>query len=129
MVSTNFIIYLLISIVSFFHDQYTTDCTNISVYTYINSFLHHLFSNYLWFGSIIFGNYQTHLVIVLLVLLGWMYNGGCVITHMYNEACGIKKSSNHKDLIYNFIKQTNISYYRLIAILILFDTYFSLYCK
>ena len=128
-VSINFIIYLFISLVSFFHDQFTTDCKHISLYTYINSFIHHLFSNYLWFGSIIFGNYKTHLVVILLVLFGWRYNGGCVLTHMYNKACGIKKTMNHKDIAYNFIMKTNISYYQLLGILILFDTYFSLYKK
>ena len=127
--SINLIIYFFISIVSFLYDQSTTNCKTISLYTYINSFFHHLISSYLWFGSLIFGNYKTHLVVVLLVLFGWQYNGGCIITHMYNKACGIKKSNNHKDITYNFLNKTGITYYQLISIVILFDTYFSLISK
>lgn len=125
--SINFLLYLIISILSFLCDQYTTNCKEISIYTFVNSFIHHLFSTYLWFGSLIFGNYKTHLIIVLLVLYGWYYNGGCVVTHMYNEACGIKKSTNHKDIMYNFINKSNFSYNQLIGVVILFDTILSLY--
>jgi len=118
------IIYILLSITSFIIDQMTTDCEVLSLKAYLINFFHHFGSNYLYFGSIIFGNYDTHLLITGVTFLGWILFGWkCLLTIYYNKGCNIPIERPHEDLVYRLLKIIPIGFYNMIYLLISYDLY------
>jgi len=118
------IIYILLSITSFIIDQLTSDCEVPSLKGYLINFFHHFGSNYLYFGSILFGNYDTHLLIIAATYAGWALLGWkCFLTMYYNRGCNIPIERPHEDIVYRLLKIMPINAYNVIYTLILYDLY------
>ena len=92
-------IFFLIGILSFLIDKYLYPCKK-EEYISINfmHIIHHFLSNYLFFGSLIFGFYKYHLFIVTVAVLHWLLNDDkCIISVVYNNNCGFKVRTRHRD--------------------------------
>lgn len=119
-------IFILIVIISFTLDNVLFQCSIPSPITFINNFVHHIISMYLWFGSIIFGKYIYHLLFLCVVLIFQYYHKWkCPITLEYNKQCGFILKENHKDIIYWINKNifTHFPYYTFIKLLFVYDIY------
>ena len=119
-------IFIFVVILSFTLDNVLFECSIPSVYTFINNFIHHIISMYLWFGSIIFGKYKYHLLFLGIVLTFQYFNKWkCPITLEYNKQCGFHVSENHKDIIYWINKNifSHFPYYTFLKLLVLYDIF------
>ena len=119
-------IFFSLVIISFVLDNVMFECSIPSVYTFINNFVHHIISTYLWFGSFIFGKYIYHLLFLCIVLVfQYNYNWECPITLEYNRQCGFNLKEYHKDIIYWIHKNlfSIIPYYTYLKFLIVYDVY------
>jgi len=126
------VLFLIIAFYSFFLDQATSNCKVPSMYTYSNSFVHHILSCYLWFGSILFGHHLLHLSIILIAVLFQYFNKWrCIMTDLYNSSCKINIKSRHKDILYKFLQfiPNHITYYQLATIISIYDLYYILFNK
>ena len=118
------ILLLIISLISFIQDQLTTNCKHVTIETILLSLFHHFFSCWLFFGPFIgFTNYSLHLLVLITIVASWKYYGVCLWTAKYNELCGIQRKTNHRDLVYRFVKFTGISHETLAFFLICWDIY------
>lgn len=52
-------------------------------------FLHRLSSFLMFATPFLFGFYRLHILIVFIISVAWIYNGGCYITDLHNNLCGI----------------------------------------
>ena len=118
-------IFSFLAITSFLYENVILkNCSRNTLYTYVCSFLHHVGSIYIAFGSILFGKYLLHLFIVFIVVILWIiFKDRCIVTLYYNKLCGLPESSQHKDLIYMFNQYLKINkiYYYIASIIILYD--------
>jgi hypothetical protein len=121
---------LFFLVVSFSHliDCSREKCKNLDFNTKFNNLFHHFLSNYSWFGSIIFGYHEIHLIFILMVFTGWKLLGDkCFITLNYNESCGYDKNKGFDDLFSNIYKVLGIDnyidngYHTIMKSLILYD--------
>ena len=94
------IIYIIIVILSFTNDKIHSECVNPSIKVDAVSLFHHFISIYSWFGTLIFGYPEIHLLYVLIIITGWHFFGNCIISEWYNNACKLNKNKNHKDIPY-----------------------------
>jgi len=116
-------VFIAIYILSTYTDETRDECKNLSNEAYVNNIVHHIISNYLWFGSFIFGHYIIHLIIKITILAGWTYFGHCFVTSAYNNICGLPNNNNHKDLIYKITSFNIVNHYTLIKFVIAYDLY------
>jgi hypothetical protein len=116
-------IFVVLSLTSFFIDQMTSDCKTPSTITFINTFIHHFLSTYMWFGSLIFGYYDIHVIIVSLTVLGWQIWGACPVTWLYNMSCSIPEETSHKDLMYRITRLPIFNYYPMISLIVAYDLF------
>ena len=118
-------IFSFLAILSFLYENVILkNCSRNTLYTYFCSFLHHIGSIYIAFGSILFGKYLLHLFIVFIVVILWIiFKDRCIVTLYYNKLCGLPESSQHKDLIYMFNQYLKINkiYYYMASVIILYD--------
>ena len=118
--------FFALSILSFLYENaYLQNC-NKNLITYLISFLHHIGSMYVVFGSLFFGYYLFHLIVVVITASLWqVFNDQCVVTIYYNKLCGLPKKSAHKDLVYllnQIIQQKYLHHFVAISV-IAFDVY------
>ena len=118
--------FFALSILSFLYENaYIQNC-NKNLITYLISFLHHIGSMYVVFGSLFFGYYLFHLIVVVITASLWqVFNDQCVVTIYYNKLCGLPKKSAHKDLVYllnQIIQQKYLHHFVAISV-IAFDVY------
>jgi hypothetical protein len=119
-------VFILIVILSFTLDNVLFQCSLPTPNTFLNNFVHHIISMYLWFGSLIFGNYLYHLLFLCVVLVFQYYNKWkCPITIEYNKQCGFNLKEHHKDIIYWINKNIfeKIPYYTFLKLLFVYDIY------
>ena len=120
----NWDLLIKLTVLSFVQDQLTTNCKKVTIETQILSLGHHFFSIWLFFAPLVgFTNYRFHLVTAILIFAGWKYYGTCLWTKKYNELCGIKGKSRHRDLVYRFNEATGISHREVMFALIFWDIY------
>lgn len=97
--------------------KYTTKVILLEIF-------HHFLSNYISFGIFLFNNNKYHLIVVIIVLISWIMNGGGYPLTLY---CNIEtkrpKKLIFKDLNYFILKKINITYYQAIFVIILTDLY------
>ena len=113
--------FFALSILSFLYENaYLQNCKK-NLFTYLISLLHHIGSMYIVFGSLFFGNYLFHLIVVITTVSLWqVFNNQCVLTIYYNKLCGLPKKSAHKDLVYllnQIIKQKYLHYFVALSII------------
>lgn len=120
-----FFVYILIVFISFTTNKMYDNCNHPSIKVDIVNLIHHFVSIYSWFGTLILGHPEIHLLYVLTIIAGWKYFGNCIISDWYNNACQLDKSKNHRDLPYYFMSYiTNEeyqSYDYLIYVVVLLD--------
>jgi len=120
-------IFILLSLVSFIIDVLNTNCKMNSLYIYTNNLTHHFLIIYAVFGSLLFGHYRLHVLVILLTILGWLLFKYCILTLYYNRHCGIKDGEHHDNLIYNGIIQqlpsAIKSYYSIFVFILIYDVY------
>ena len=92
------ITYIFVVIISFTNDKLHSECKHPSIQADMVSLIHHFVSIYSWFGTLIFGHPEIHLLYVLTIIAGWNYFGNCIISEWYNNACDLDKKKNHKDI-------------------------------
>lgn len=116
---------MLIAILSFLIDKYLYPCEkkeDISIN--LMHILHHFLSNYLFFGSLIFGYYKYHLLIIAVAVIHWLLNDDkCIITLIYNKSCGFKASMRHRDIAYHIQELINLDVFVMLFIIVLYDVY------
>lgn len=119
------ITYIIVVIISFVNDKLHNECKNATIQTDLVNFLHHFVSIYSWFGTLIFGYPEIHLVYVLFIIVGWNYFGNCIISEWYNNACDLDKKNNHRDIPYYIMSYLNgkeyQSYTYLIYVVVFID--------
>jgi hypothetical protein len=118
-------IFLLIGLLSFLIDKYLYPSKK-EEYISINlmHMIHHFLSNYLFFGSLIFGYYKYHLLIVAITVLHWLLNDDkCIISVIYNKNCGFEEDTRHRDIAYHIQKLININIFVMLSIIVLYDVY------
>ena len=104
-------------------------CKRPTFYTSLYGILHIAFSLYLFIGSLLFDMYKCHLLILVIVLLGWLIFGGRCIGHIkYNKICNIDEKSPFIDMqnvIFNKLLGVPGTIYKwpLIIITIAYDLY------
>lgn len=120
-----FFVYILIVLISFTINKSYDDCNQHSIKLDMVNLFHHFISIYLWFGTLILGHPEIHLIYVIIIIVGWKYFGNCIISDWYNKACQLDKNKNHRDLPYYFMSYiTNKeyqSYEYLIYVIVLLD--------
>lgn len=118
--------FFALSISSFLYENaYLQNCKK-NLITYLISLLHHIGSMYVVFGSLFFGYYLFHLIVVVITASLWqVFNDQCVVTIYYNKLCGLPKKSAHKDLVYllnQIIRQKYLHHFVAFSV-IAFDVY------
>jgi hypothetical protein len=111
-VSLKICIFIILSLISFtiehtiLTSQKTCNKKNIILANLV-SLLHNFGSIYLSFGSLLFGHYILHLIMLIIVFILWYLSNkfyknlaGCVITQIYNNLCGFDKSRHFHDIHY-----------------------------
>ena len=119
----NFFIYILIVFISFTVNKIHDDCIHPSIKVDAVNLFHHFVSIYSWFGTLILGHPEIHLIYVIIIISGWKYFGNCIISDWYNNVCQLDKRKNHRDLPYYFISYiTNKEYqsYEYLILVIVF---------
>lgn len=124
-IKTKIYLFLLLGILSFLIDKYFYPCEKEEdIKINLMHILHHIFSNYLFFGSLLFGYYKYHLFFVTIGVLHWLFNDDkCIITVIYNKSCGFKVSMRHRDIAYHIQKLINLNVFVMLSIIILYDIY------
>ena len=117
------ILFLLLVLFSFSIDKYNNPCKNESLYVNILHLLHHVFSNFLFYGSLFFGYHLYHLLIILLTYLSWyFYNGRCIVSDLYNKLCGFPIKTRLKDITYYLTEHLlQIDFYTFLTVIVLYD--------
>lgn len=122
-----YIIYILLSFLSFFlhYNSYTSyNKKKITLKIIIIEFLHSFISIYLYFGSLLFGYYEIHTIIIILLLIMWkFFKGKCPITIYINNEMNQDKNTRFRDIGYHIEKQTNINFYIIIMIILFYNIY------
>ena len=123
----NLQIYIFIVLISYTSELAYNDCKQKTVVTYTISLLHNFGSIYLYYGSLLFGFYKLHLLILLGTLIGWYLNQNrCILTDYYNKLCKIKSKSPFKDINYRInssILKVNNFHLWLAGFALLYDIY------
>jgi len=94
------IIFSFVVLISYVLDITRNTCDDLTFSIKCNNLVHHVVSNYLWFGSIIFGFHELHIVYMMGGFIGWKLFDGCFLTKKYNETCNYNESNKHHDLLY-----------------------------
>ena len=124
----NIIIFLIIFIIQVRYDHILHQCQNSYGKNII--IFHHFINIYMIVGSVLFGNYLLHLVLIIIAFITHKINGKCFITKYTNEIC-FKEDNNyplitittHLTGIYEQ-KKVNNSYYMVLILIILYDLYY-----
>lgn len=112
------ITYIIIVVISFINDKLHNECKHPSIQVDIVSLIHHFVSIYSWFGTLIFGYPEIHILYVLTIIAGWKYFGNCIISDWYNNACDLDKKRNHKDIPYYIVSTITRKEYQSYSYLI-----------
>lgn len=126
---TNLIIFLIIVSISYILDITRNNCDNLTFYAKINNLVHHFIITYLWFGSIILGYHEIHILYMLLATFGWyMCDGYCWLTIQYNKTCNYEKNTMFHDLVYTFSNyETNYTFSTIFRIVFIYNILYLLY--
>lgn len=111
--------------ISFILDKYLNPCKNLNILANIIHFIHHIGSNYFFYGALIFDEYVFHFILSIITILSWFVNKGrCFVSDIYNKMCGLKPGTRHQDLTHYLIKYIlKINIYEFISIIVLYDLY------
>lgn len=117
--------FFILVLCSFTLDKYLNPCVNETISLNIIHLLHHIGSNYFFFGSIIFNEFFYHFLLSIVTIISWtIYGGKCVISDIYNKICGLNINTRHRDLTYYLVKYVfQINIYEFITIIFLYDLY------
>jgi hypothetical protein len=125
----NLLIYLFIILLSFTYERMNIKCNNETLITIMISLLHHSFSVYIYFCSILFPYYKFNILIIILTILGWIFNKNrCVLSIYYNKVCSIKEKVQFHDLTHllnSYLSIKNLHYY-ILGTIFLLNLYFLL---
>lgn len=114
--------FLILVVVSFSIERYYLTCNNATAYTIFLSFVHHVFSVYLYFGTFIFRFYLFNILIGLATMFGWfLFGNRCFLSIYYNNLCGLPEKEQFHDIVNftnKFLKIDNFHYYILLFIFI-----------
>lgn len=112
---TNLIIFLTLVFISYVVDITRNKCDKLCFAAKVNNLLHHFLSTYLYFGSIVIGYHEFHILYVLMGSVLWyIFDGYCVMTLQYNEMCNFDKEQTHHELVYMLSNEGK--YYSLLTI-------------
>jgi len=119
----NLIIFLTLVFISYVVDITRNKCSNLTFNAKINNLIHHFLSMYLWFGSVVFGYHEFHILYMLAGSLGWyLFDGECAMTIEYNKICNYEKHTRHYDLIYALSNyETNFTQLTIGRIVFIYD--------
>lgn len=124
----NIILFLIIFIIQVNYDYILHKCQN----SYGKNFIviHHFINIYMILGSVLFGNYILHLIVIIIGLISHKIYGKCFITKYTNEICFKEDNNyplitltNHLTGIYEQSKVNN-SYYIVLLLIIIYDLYY-----
>ena len=93
-------IFFIVVFISYILDITRNKCKNLTLEVKINNLSHHIVSNFLWFGSFIFGLHEFHILYMIGGYIGWKNFDGCILTNQYNKNCNYDKQKKHHDLLY-----------------------------
>ena len=110
--NNNIIIFLLAGLFSFFIEHQTKSGCKETFKTTLISLLHNYGSIYLVFGSLLFGYYLFHLLILIIVVVLWKVYSTCFVTKYYNNLCKISPDRPFHDIFFLINKQLKIPYFR-----------------
>ena len=77
--TNNILIYIIIVLSSFIYEKYKVKCNNETYITILISLLHHSFSMYIYFCTILFPYYKFNTIIITLTIVGWLFNKRCIL--------------------------------------------------
>jgi hypothetical protein len=131
---SNYLLFFLLIISSIIIERSIVKCKKETILPTIIQLLHHIVSIYLIFGSIIFGLHKIHLTIIIFILTLHFVNKGCILTHIYNDLCKLKKSHNfitiYDGLLYKLGYTISIiPTLFIIVLVILYDIYMIKICN
>lgn len=120
--TNNILIYIIIVLSSFIYEKYKVKCNNETYITILISLLHHSFSMYIFFCTILFPYYKFNTIIITLTIIGWLFNKRCILNKYYNKLCSIEDETKFHDLVHllnSYVNIKNIHYYILGTIILL----------
>ena len=91
--------------------------------------VHHIFQLYAFFGSLLFGWHELHVVLIVCALLVHMKYGSCPLTVVHNEYCGFDKNEPLYTILNKLAPSQNQNnkaglvrtYYLWLSLVIVFD--------
>lgn len=123
-------VFVILLLTQIYFDYELNKCPN--TFGKMTIILHHIFNIYLVFGSILFGYYEIHIIVIIISFIIHVVFKKCPITIYSNHLC-YKESNKNVPLItllnhlireYDY-KNIKSYYYSLLVTLILFDLYHS----
>ena len=86
--------------------------------------MHHVFCAYLWLGSFLPEiDPRTHLLVCASTFALHQMNGGCFVSHWYNEQAGFPPDTKSRDLTYILLEQHGFTHTHWGTIVVLSDLY------
>lgn len=123
------LIFISIVIFSYLYEKSEIKCKNLNFKTEFLSIVHHILTNYMYFGSFIYGYYSEHLILHLVVMLwrGIMKRQGasdsCFFSEEYVRMCGFDKHEKFRDIPHLLVRKADIGlkYYMITTIIVAYD--------
>jgi hypothetical protein len=119
----NTIIFIIISLFSFYLTYTSYDKIKIKNLTYkivIIDLLHSFTSIYLYLGSLLFGYYKFHSLVIFTMFIIWfVFDNRCPVTLYINKQTKQEKKTPFKDIIYHL----GLNHYLLLYIVLVYNFY------
>jgi hypothetical protein len=116
-------LFILISLLSFYLTYTSYDknkINNLSYKVIIIDLLHSFMSIYLYLGSLLFGNYKLHSLLIFIMFTIWfIFDNRCPVTIYINRETNQEKKTPFKDIVYHL----GLNHYLLLSIVIIYNFY------
>ena len=123
-----FLVLFLLVLLSYVTEKIHVKCNKRTVWKELFSFVHHIISVWLIFGTFIFNKFHLfHLIAITIVFAHWhimesatgVY--GCYLSRLYNDVCGLPREKKFVDMFSVLDSKTTLILYILV---VLYDMYF-----
>lgn len=121
----NILIFILLIILQYLLDNNK----NKNLYILLLIIIHHIINIYVIYGSILFGYYKIHVIIVLIGFLIHLFYRRCPITIYTNKLSNNNEKKKFETFLNHIINFFNLNidiklvYYTLLIIIIIYDLY------
>ena len=100
------VLFILLTLLSYIIDICTLQCKVRDTRIEILRLIHHVIATYGYFGSILFGHYEFHLMYMVSVWLGWKImerthgEERCLLTKFINNVCDFNDDEKFHDVVW-----------------------------